>query len=609
MQPPPTPTSTIKPPFADEGPPLDLPLYSASGFDLLSVLAKVATRSNPTVKLGPVDMSSSFLVVDVRRHDHPIIYCSPNFSILTGYSEREVLGRNCRFLQAPDGRVQKGDYRHYTSNEAVNTLKKATAANKECQVTLMNFRKDGGAFMNLVTVVPIFEGNETSDEAEAIYHVGFQVDLSEQPTAILERLRDGSYLANYNTALTLPTMNRINDNFHATSRAIKAFPSMGKEMQTILDDTALAGPSSISTEDRDTSHVLSSILLSQLPDFVHVVSLKGTFLYVAPGISRILGYRPEELVGESLAKFCHPADVVPVMRELKDSSSTESVAGHDKPRMVDLLFRAQVKGSGGIPGRFIWLECRGRLHVEPGKGRKAIMLSARAREMNAPFAFPSPGLSDEGEWWGSVERRGRILSMNTNGLLGWAEKDMTGKLLTSYVTDEDSRRELQDMLLRSNGQSLREMKCRLRSPDAGDVDVQLRFWTSPPSSDHADHHIAPAPIIYQVRRSSLQSSPPTSGPNVYQEIDTTRNTSWQYELQQVRYENQRLTDQVKTLEHELGLSPSTSAPPSSQQAYQEPSLASPLTATSQTSPWTSTWGTSTSNKRSWDTMGDDGGGG
>ena len=61
-------------------PPTGLPLYSASGFDMLKVLSKVVTRPHPRIMLGPVDMTCSFVVADVRRLDAPIVYASPTFS-------------------------------------------------------------------------------------------------------------------------------------------------------------------------------------------------------------------------------------------------------------------------------------------------------------------------------------------------------------------------------------------------------------------------------------------------------------------------------------------------------------------------------------------------
>lgn len=65
-------------------------LYSSSGFDVLSVLARVAARPNPTISIGPVDTSCAFLVVDARRYDYPIVFASETFTKLTGYSCEEI---------------------------------------------------------------------------------------------------------------------------------------------------------------------------------------------------------------------------------------------------------------------------------------------------------------------------------------------------------------------------------------------------------------------------------------------------------------------------------------------------------------------------------------
>lgn len=59
-------------------------------------------------------------------------------------------------------------------------------------------------------------------------------------------------------------------------------------------------------------------------------------------------FRCSELVGKTIQGICHPSDVVPVMRELKD------VGGGGK---VSLLYRVQRKHSG-----YIWLEGEGKLH-------------------------------------------------------------------------------------------------------------------------------------------------------------------------------------------------------------------------------------------------------
>jgi hypothetical protein len=75
-------------------------IYSTSGFDLIGILARVVNRKNPTIEIGAVDMSCSFVVVDAKKFDQPIVYASETFGKLTGYSAEEIVGRNCAYWPA-----------------------------------------------------------------------------------------------------------------------------------------------------------------------------------------------------------------------------------------------------------------------------------------------------------------------------------------------------------------------------------------------------------------------------------------------------------------------------------------------------------------------------
>lgn len=156
--------------------------YSASGFDMLGVLMRVATRPKALINIGAVDMSCAFAVCDVTQHDIPIVYCSDVFERLTGYTKHEILGRNCRFLQAPDGKIQAGIKRKYVDDRSVLRIKKMINQRQEMQISIINYRKGGQPFMNLLTMIPI-----TWDSEEIKYYVGFQVDLVEQPTSITNK--------------------------------------------------------------------------------------------------------------------------------------------------------------------------------------------------------------------------------------------------------------------------------------------------------------------------------------------------------------------------------------------------------------------------------------
>ncbi|KAL7910724.1 putative PAS domain protein envoy [Trichoderma velutinum] len=147
-------------------------IYSASGIDVMGVLLRVMSRPNPCIDLGPLDCSVSLTLCDLSLPNAPIVYASPGFTELTGYSPQETLGRNCRFLQYPP-HVQP-PARSSTSNhhEPAAMMGRAIRANQEVRVQVLNYKKNGSAFTNVVTILPLWADNNGHH-----YAVGFQAEL------------------------------------------------------------------------------------------------------------------------------------------------------------------------------------------------------------------------------------------------------------------------------------------------------------------------------------------------------------------------------------------------------------------------------------------------
>lgn len=82
-----------------------------------------------------------------------------------------VLGRNCRFLQSPDGIVTHDTRRDSNTAASLKYLGQRIEARREARVEVVNYRKGGKAFINLVTVIPICDGTTN-------ILVGFQGALS-----------------------------------------------------------------------------------------------------------------------------------------------------------------------------------------------------------------------------------------------------------------------------------------------------------------------------------------------------------------------------------------------------------------------------------------------
>ncbi|GAA5942055.1 hypothetical protein JCM3775_007385, partial [Rhodotorula graminis] len=368
-------------------------IYSSSGFDLGQVLAHVVNRKNPTIEIGAVDMSCSFVVVDARKFDQPIVYASETFSRLTGYGNEEIVGRNCRFLQAPgDQTVVQGEKRRYTDGNAAHHLRRHIVEGQETQVSLINYHKGGKPFINLVTCVPIPVG----DSPEIAFFVGFQVDLVDQPAAILDKMQNGSYVVNYSavhaTIARNPSVISFDPSYaldqleeaahqaqaHAAHASVKAGEAASLVQQArdqirvdepaeVLAAVAAKGQGALANEAMRRQFM--RLLVDECDDFIHVLSLKGALLYVSGASRRLLEYEPNELLGKTLSSFCHPSDIVSVQRELKD-------AGVSTHPTVSLVYRIRRKNSG-----YVWFEAQGRLHLEPGKGRKCVILTGRPREV------------------------------------------------------------------------------------------------------------------------------------------------------------------------------------------------------------------------------------
>ncbi|KAI9685264.1 MAG: blue light receptor [Bathelium mastoideum] len=566
--------------------------YSSTGFDMLGVLMRVATRPHPEINIGSVDLSCAFVVCDAEMDDFPIVYCSDNFERLTGYNKHMILGRNCRFLQSPDGNVQPGLKRKYVDDDSVLYLKNMINLRKEAQISLINYRRGGQPFMNLLTMIPI-----AWDTDNVKFFVGFQVDLVEQPNAVTNKNPDGSYSINYQRSMGLPTYTLNAPDHHSQT-------DLGG--QTIPRDDVSTVLSTIGSGESELSkRIWDKVLLENTDDVIHVLSLKGLFLYLSPSSRRILEYEAHELVGTALSSVCHPSDIVPVTRELKDTSSGAA---------VNVVFRIRRKHSG-----YMWFEGHGSLHTEQGKGRKCIILVGRERPvytLNKSDILAAGGIG-ENELWTKMSTSGMFLfvSGNVRQLLDRQPDELLGTSIQSLMR-QDSKAEFGRILelcrtgkkasvrhemLNKRGQVLQSFTT-LYPGDASEgqkptfVVAQTRLIkfsrgnqtsqrpplypkdtreSSTSVQTASSANMIGANLITHQREGTPKSTLShrylgtegaaatyagqnglvlghqdvalASEENVFDELKTTRSTSWQFELRQMEKRNRMLAEEVQSL--------------------------------------------------------------
>lgn len=378
--------------------------------------------------------------------------------------------------------------------------------------------------------------------------------------------------------------------------------------QSISRDEVSQVLSTIGSGESDLSkRIWDKVLLENTDDVVHVLSLKGLFLYLSPASRKVLEYDASELVGTALSSVCHPSDIVPVTRELKDSSTGAT---------VDVVYRIRRKHSG-----YTWFEAHGCLHTEQGKGRKCIILVGRERPVYAleKREINTDGEIGDSELWSKISTAGMFLyvSSNSRSMLDRLPEDLVGTSMQALMRP-DARKEFGRVLevarvgekstFRHDLQNRRGQVFQAQTTVfPGDAQrgskptfllAQTRFLKLTRSMMlNQKNNTASSPALLKTDQSSVGSATPTtqvsgysanikpsrlstssqlarsqigdsgiltqagggglplgnqdealaSEDNIFDELKTTRSTSWQFELRQMERRNRLLAEELQGL--------------------------------------------------------------
>lgn len=336
----------------------------------------------------------------------------------------------------------------------------------------------------------------------------------------------------------------------------------------------------------------NQVILTNSNDFIHVLSLKGIFLYCSNSTRDILGYEPSELLGTQISSICHPSDTIPVMRELKESPSSKAP--------LNLIYRIKRKR-----GDYMWIECHGRLDLEQGKGRKCIVMSGRER---AVFTLPRKAIIDADafvqantdmnyeQFWSKLSIDGLMLytSSSAQHAFEFSIQELNALSIFQLVPEDEST-DISNALEKARGGQTVTIMHSLRTAEDKTISVYSSFYPGNLSTTEEK----PAFVLLQVRyqekklldkriasqkrqkliskadnetmseisESTAESDTDSSTSsemdpilsnvmnsldapveeNFFCELETMRPTSWQFELHQMRLTNKRLRERIDRL--------------------------------------------------------------
>lgn len=128
-------------------------------------------NNNLTIYLQALNSTNcGIIITDNTQRDNPIIYCNKAFETITGYSTDQIIGHNCRFLQAQD-----------RSQEERQQLRESIKKGENCRVEIRNYRKNGNLFWNELFISPV-----KNEDGVITHFIGVQNDITDKKKAEYE---------------------------------------------------------------------------------------------------------------------------------------------------------------------------------------------------------------------------------------------------------------------------------------------------------------------------------------------------------------------------------------------------------------------------------------
>ena len=148
---------------------------SGNSIDERAAAGRALPRVSEELRAALSTFQQTFVVSDATRPDHPILYASAGFFNMTGYSSNEVVGRNwfvdfnsisfysipCQFkvrtalMPPPSLNCSRFLQGSGTDPVEISKIRQALAAGSNYCGRILNYKKDGTPFWNLLTVAPI----------------------------------------------------------------------------------------------------------------------------------------------------------------------------------------------------------------------------------------------------------------------------------------------------------------------------------------------------------------------------------------------------------------------------------------------------------------------
>ena len=123
---------------------MDMIVTPPSGSKLQSLIVENTGTWLPMFILATDKLPHAISVVDIQVAGLPLVYANEAWQALTGYTRSESIGQNCRMLQG-----------EHTEEDVIAELVSSIRERHSCLVKITNYKKDGTAFVNELSLHPV----------------------------------------------------------------------------------------------------------------------------------------------------------------------------------------------------------------------------------------------------------------------------------------------------------------------------------------------------------------------------------------------------------------------------------------------------------------------
>lgn len=137
------------------------------------IITRPGLEDRSNIFFAAIEMTRMPMVLtDPNQSDNPIVFVNRAFLDLTDYSEEQVMGRNCRFLQGKE-----------TDPRTLEEIRAALREQRAVAVDILNYKANGKPFWNALFIGPVFD-----QSGKLLYYFSSQLDITRR------RVSENTYL-------------------------------------------------------------------------------------------------------------------------------------------------------------------------------------------------------------------------------------------------------------------------------------------------------------------------------------------------------------------------------------------------------------------------------